>query len=93
MGTPHDYVLDPVPAVPVKHQGHATFEELFEIFADSGGIPLVGADDSEMGPYTHCIRVDSVEIETFRAKGFRRLSPKERDTVFVMADDFGDATD
>jgi hypothetical protein len=93
MVIPHDYVADPVPSVPVHSRGHATLDELFEVFADNRGVPLVGREDPAMGPYTHCIRVDAADVVAYLTKGFRPLAASEQDAIFVTPDDFGDATD
>ncbi len=88
-----DYVLEPVPPVPIRVSGQATFEELFDVFADHHGVALVGAGDPDMGPYTHCVRVAAADVEAYHKKGYRRLSSDEEDAVLGMPDDFGDATD
>ena len=93
MGVPRDYVLNPAPATPIKVREQATFDELFEVFADNRGVALVGAGDAEMGPYTRCIRVDAAEVDNYSEKGYRRLAPFEREAVLVGIGDFGDATD
>ena len=89
----HDYVLDPVPMVPVRRRGAATFEELFEVFADNHGVAMVGANDPDRGPYSRCIRVADIDVEAYRRKGYRALTGVEKDRIFSTVDDFGDATD
>ena len=93
MATPHDYVLDPVPSVPLRVRGRATFRELVEIFSIGRHVALVGRDDAEMGPYTHCILVTEHDVESCCSRGYRRLSTGERREVGVIADDVDDATD
>jgi hypothetical protein len=93
MPVPHDYVLDPVPAVPIKVRGKATLAELFEVFAENHGVPLVGSGDPDLGPYSRCIRVAAQDVDAYRKKGYRTLSTAEEDAVFETSNDFGEATD
>jgi hypothetical protein len=93
MATPHDYVVDPVPSVPLHARGRATFRELAEIFAIGRHVALVGRDDAEMGPYTHCILVSVSDVDTCCSRGYRRLSSSERREAGAIADDVDDATD
>ena len=93
MLAPHDYVSNPVPSVPIHASGRATFDELIEVFADRRRVPLVGSDDPDGGPYTHCVRVDVHDVEIQCRRGYRTLTAEEFAAVLIMPDDFGDATD
>jgi hypothetical protein len=90
---PHDYVLQPVPTVPIKLRGQASFAELIEVFCDNHGVALVGSRDPELGPYGRCIRVASADVDAYCSRGYRPLSAREQDAVFTSPEDFADATD
>ena len=78
---------------PIHIRGRATFEELFEVFAEGRGVPLVGRADADGGPYTHCIRVDVHDIDAYCKKGYRPLSPGETEAALTTLVDFDGATD
>jgi len=93
MVTPRDFVREPATWAPIQIKGKATFRELVDVLGVHDRVPLVARDDDELGPYTSCIVVDEAEIETWCARGYRKLTPREDDLSWGDAANFDRATD
>jgi hypothetical protein len=93
MQTPRDFVREPATWAPVQEPGQASFRELVDVLADSHQVPLVGAADAEMGPYSTCITVAEHEAEAWCTRGYRKLTPLEDDKSSTLPVDLDHATD
>lgn len=91
MPTPRDFVREPATWAPIQTPGQATFRELADVLADHRSVPLVGASDDEMGPYSTCIVVAEHEVDGWCRRGYRKLTPLEDDKCSIPDVDF--ATD
>ena len=93
MSTPRDFVREPATWAPIQTPGQATFHELADVLADHHKVPLVGAGDDEMGPYSACIVVPESEADTWCGRGYRKLTSLEDELSSGPPDGIDLATD
>jgi hypothetical protein len=93
MSIPRDFVREPATWAPIQVPGQATFRELADVLADHRKVPLVGAADEEMGPYSACIVVSEHEADAWCARGYRKLTALEDDQSCGPPDGIDLATD